>query len=178
LYGNCLPSLPQESSPTENKWGESDCRCIFLGDWPGKGQLTRWKEVYLLPAFQTRYLSGSICILPSALQLTALFSLLGPRSQPPEKPCFVPFSARIQELLCSFFQESLVSLHFPQSSYHMNHFCHLTVSMTLLPQLSCHRVLLFLYIYLFYVCEYTVALFRHTRRVYWMVVSHHVVARN
>jgi hypothetical protein len=35
---------------------------------------------------------------------------------------------------------------------------------------------------LFYVCEYTVAAFRHTRRGHWiplrMVVSHHVVARN
>jgi hypothetical protein len=36
-------------------------------------------------------------------------------------------------------------------------------------------------IYLFYVCDYTVAVFRHTRREHWiplqMVVSHHVVAR-
>jgi hypothetical protein len=40
----------------------------------------------------------------------------------------------------------------------------------------------FLKIYLFYVCEYTVAIFRHTRRGHQiplqMVVSHHVVARN
>jgi hypothetical protein len=37
-------------------------------------------------------------------------------------------------------------------------------------------------IYLFYVCEYTVAVFRHTRRGHQiqlqMVVSHHVVAGN
>jgi hypothetical protein len=35
-------------------------------------------------------------------------------------------------------------------------------------------------IYLFYVCEYTATVFRHTRRGHWiplqMVVSHHVVA--
>jgi hypothetical protein len=41
---------------------------------------------------------------------------------------------------------------------------------------------LFLKIYLFYVREYTVAFFRHTRREHqipWqMVVSHHVVAGN
>jgi hypothetical protein len=33
-----------------------------------------------------------------------------------------------------------------------------------------------------YICEYTVAVFRHTRRGHWiplqMVVSHHVVAGN
>jgi hypothetical protein len=38
------------------------------------------------------------------------------------------------------------------------------------------------FIYLFYVCEYTVAVFRHTRRghqiLLQMVVSHHVVAGN
>ena len=38
----------------------------------------------------------------------------------------------------------------------------------------------FLKIYLFYVCEYTVAVFRHTRRGHQislqMTVSHHVVA--
>ena len=36
--------------------------------------------------------------------------------------------------------------------------------------------------YLFYVCEYTVAVLRHTRRGHWiplqMVVSHHVTAGN
>jgi hypothetical protein len=41
---------------------------------------------------------------------------------------------------------------------------------------------LFLKIYLFYVCEYTVAVFRHTRRglriPLQMVVSHHVIAGN
>jgi hypothetical protein len=40
----------------------------------------------------------------------------------------------------------------------------------------------FLKILLFYVCEFTVALFRHTRRVnqipLQMVVSHHVAAGN
>ena len=39
-----------------------------------------------------------------------------------------------------------------------------------------------LFIYLFNVCEYSVAVFRHTRRGHWiplqMVVSHHVVAGN
>jgi hypothetical protein len=39
-----------------------------------------------------------------------------------------------------------------------------------------------IFIYLFYVCEYTVAVFRHTRRGHQiplqMVVSHHVVAGN
>jgi hypothetical protein len=38
----------------------------------------------------------------------------------------------------------------------------------------------FLKIYLFIICKYTVAVFRHTRRgshiLLWMVVSHHVVA--
>jgi hypothetical protein len=38
----------------------------------------------------------------------------------------------------------------------------------------------FLKIYLFIICKYTVAVFRHTRRgrqiSLWMVVSHHVVA--
>jgi hypothetical protein len=37
-------------------------------------------------------------------------------------------------------------------------------------------------IYLFYLNEYTIAVFRHTRIQYWiplqMVVSHHVVAEN
>jgi hypothetical protein len=37
-------------------------------------------------------------------------------------------------------------------------------------------------IYLFYVCEYTVAVFRHVRRGHWiplqMFVSHHVVGGN
>lgn len=53
LYGNCLPSLPQESSPTENKLEECYCRCIFLGVWPENRQLRRCKEVYLHPTFQT-----------------------------------------------------------------------------------------------------------------------------
>jgi hypothetical protein len=43
-------------------------------------------------------------------------------------------------------------------------------------------VVVLIIIYLFYVCEYTVALFRHTRRglqiLLQMVVSHHVVAGN
>jgi hypothetical protein len=42
--------------------------------------------------------------------------------------------------------------------------------------------LFFLKIYLFYVYEYTIAVFRHTRRGHWiplqMVVSHHVGAGN
>jgi hypothetical protein len=42
--------------------------------------------------------------------------------------------------------------------------------------------LYFLKMYLFYVYEHTVAVFRHTRRVYWiplqMVVSHRVAAGN
>jgi hypothetical protein len=42
--------------------------------------------------------------------------------------------------------------------------------------------LLVFFIYLFYICEFTVALFRHTRKGYWiplqMIVSHHVVAGN
>jgi hypothetical protein len=37
-------------------------------------------------------------------------------------------------------------------------------------------------VYLFYICEYTVAVFRHTRKGHWiplqMVVSHHVIAGN
>jgi hypothetical protein len=41
---------------------------------------------------------------------------------------------------------------------------------------------LFKKIYLFYVYEYVVTIFRHPRRGHWiplqMVVSHHVVARN
>jgi hypothetical protein len=44
------------------------------------------------------------------------------------------------------------------------------------------EVIIFLKNYLFYVYEYTVAVFRHTRRRHWlplqMVVSHHVVAGN
>jgi hypothetical protein len=31
---------------------------------------------------------------------------------------------------------------------------------------------------LFYVYEYTVAVFRHTERGHWMIGSHHVVAGN
>jgi hypothetical protein len=46
----------------------------------------------------------------------------------------------------------------------------------------CLFFVLFLKIYVFYVCEYTVAVFRHTRRGHQiplqMVVSHHVVAGN
>jgi hypothetical protein len=38
-----------------------------------------------------------------------------------------------------------------------------------------------LFIYLFIICKYTVAVFRHSRRgrqiSFWMIVSHHVVAR-
>jgi hypothetical protein len=38
------------------------------------------------------------------------------------------------------------------------------------------------FIYLFYIYEYTVVVFRHIRRVHWiplqMVVSHHVIAGN
>jgi hypothetical protein len=47
-----------------------------------------------------------------------------------------------------------------------------------------HLILIFLFlkIYLFYVYEYTIALFRHTRRGHQiplqMAVSHHVVAGN
>jgi hypothetical protein len=41
---------------------------------------------------------------------------------------------------------------------------------------------IFLKIYLFIICKYSVAVFRHTRKGYqislWMVVSHHVVAGN
>jgi hypothetical protein len=41
---------------------------------------------------------------------------------------------------------------------------------------------IFLKIYLFYICEYTVAVFRHTRRRHQiplqMVVTHHVLAGN
>jgi hypothetical protein len=40
----------------------------------------------------------------------------------------------------------------------------------------------FFKIYLFYLCEYTIAVFTHTRRGQWIplqvVVSHHVVAGN
>jgi hypothetical protein len=43
-------------------------------------------------------------------------------------------------------------------------------------------LLVYLFKDLFYVCEYTVTLFRHTRRGHWiplqMVMSHHVVAGN
>jgi hypothetical protein len=45
-------------------------------------------------------------------------------------------------------------------------------------QFLCHFSQGIFYINLFYVCEYTVALFRHTRRGHQMVVSHHVVAGN
>jgi hypothetical protein len=48
--------------------------------------------------------------------------------------------------------------------------------------LNTERNSFFLKIYLFYVCEYTVTLFRHTRRGHriplLMVVSYHVVAWN
>jgi hypothetical protein len=52
----------------------------------------------------------------------------------------------------------------------------------LLPGLQIENLsfLILTFIYLFYVCEYTVAIFRHTRRGPWnplyMVVSDHMVA--
>lgn len=117
LYGNCLPSLPQESSPTENKLEECYSCCISLGVWPENGQLRRCKEVYLHPTFQTLlstqpHWHSSLSppadssiqhfwtwILSPLKNLTLLFSLPGSRT--PWDP---------------FFQELLLSVHCSQCS--------------------------------------------------------------
>ena len=68
------------------------------------------------------------------------------------------------------------------SSYVCRH-CQFTGSCFFnVPYLLCFFLSFERFIYLFYVCEYTVAVFRHTRRGHriplQMVVSHHVVAGN
>ena len=68
------------------------------------------------------------------------------------------------------------------SSYVCRH-CQFTGSCFFnVPYLLCFFLSFERFIYLFNVCEYSVAVFRHTRRGHWiplqMVVSHHVVAGN
>ena len=56
----------------------------------------------------------------------------------------------------------------------------LSNSLKLPPLWHIHVTLIFFKIYLFFICKYTVAVFRHSRRgrqiLLQMVVSHHVVA--
>lgn len=98
LYGNCLPSLPRESSPSENELEDRYCRRIFLGVWPEKTD--NWEDVKSLPPPRSPDLviypaSFTFFTQPSSWQLYSVF--LDPDLKPPEKPYFVLFSAKIRD---------------------------------------------------------------------------------
>lgn len=80
LYGNCLPSLPRESSPTETSWKNATVGAFSWESGLKNGQLRRCKESASTPLSRPCNLPCFIYILHPALQLTALFSLFGPRS--------------------------------------------------------------------------------------------------
>jgi hypothetical protein len=84
----------------------------------------------------------------------------------------VPFATKFFSMTETFFIGYFIYLHF--KCYPLSQFPLRKSSIPPLP--------LFKKMYLFYVCKYTVTLFRQTRRgrliLLQMVVSHHVVAGN